>query len=252
MWLNRFPVFAATCIFVFSLVLVQCGDAPAYILPDSGQTSCYTGLGYEAPCPALGQPYHGQDGNYIGAQLAYQDNSDGTVTDLNTGLVWQQSDDQNMNRSSHGEAEAYCGSLELGSYSDWRLPTQHELLSVVNYGRSNPSIHTTYFPGCLSDGYWSNDSSDTYGNYWYVDFYYGDVGGVLGWGARGDPMYIRCVRGEPLSKSNFVMNDNGTVTDTVTGLIWQREALQNEYTWKQALSYCEALSLAGADRSEEH
>lgn len=68
----------------------RCNSALAYRLPDSGQTKCYDILGSEiVPCPAPGQSYYGQDGNYRGPQMAFEDNGDGTVTDLNTGLMWE-------------------------------------------------------------------------------------------------------------------------------------------------------------------
>ena len=43
------------------------------------------------------------------------------------------------------------------------------------------------------------------------------------------------------------MNDNGdgTVTDKVTGLMWQQETPKNKMTWEQAVSYCKGLNLAG-------
>jgi hypothetical protein len=40
--------------------------------------------------------------------------------------------------------------------------------------------------------------------------------------------------------------DNGdTVTDTVTGLEWQKATAPGTYTWQAALAYCEGLPLAG-------
>lgn len=60
-----------------------------YLLPDTGQTKCYDNY-QEIPCPNLGELFHGQDANYQGAQPAYRNNGDGTVTDLVTGLIWQQ------------------------------------------------------------------------------------------------------------------------------------------------------------------
>ena len=42
----------------------------------------------------------------------------------------------------------------------------------------------------------------------------------------------------------MIDNDDGTVTDKTTGLMWQQET-PDAMTWKQALSYCEKLSLAG-------
>ncbi len=38
---------------------------------------------------------------------------------------------------------------------------------------------------------------------------------------------------------------NGTVTDNVTGLMWQQEDDDIGRTWEEALTYCESLPLAG-------
>jgi len=35
---------------------------------------------------------------------------------------------------------------QFGRFSDWRIPTQRELHSLVHYGRFNSSINTWYFP----------------------------------------------------------------------------------------------------------
>lgn len=41
-------------------------------------------------------------------------------------------------------------------------------------------------------------------------------------------------------------NGNGTVTDSSTGLVWQ-QGEPGTKTWDNALTYCEGLSLGGAD-----
>jgi VWFA-related protein len=43
----------------------------------------------------------------------------------------------------------------------------------------------------------------------------------------------------------YVNNGDGTVTDTATGLMWQQADDGQARTWQNALSYCEALDLAG-------
>ncbi len=40
---------------------------------------------------------------------------------------------------------------------DWRLPTRRELLSIVHYGASSPTIDTVYFPNTQGSYYWSSD-----------------------------------------------------------------------------------------------
>jgi hypothetical protein len=44
---------------------------------------------------------------------------------------------------------------------------------------------------------------------------------------------------------NFVDNGNKTVTDNATGLMWQKEDDNIKRTWTEAVSYCDALILAG-------
>ncbi|NWF65785.1 MAG: DUF1566 domain-containing protein [Chloroflexi bacterium] len=251
---DRFPSFVAA---IFALVILgQCNYVTAYILPDTGQTQCYNDVGRVISCPAPGERFYGQDGNYTGPQPAYQDNGDGTVPDLNTGLVWQRGDDQND--TGYGfkwqDAVNYCSALDLGGKSDWRLPSQFELRSLVRYGNEQPAINTVYFPHVHWRIYWSNTpigSSPDAVQWWTVNF---------GSGADGLNTntfdfnyllpYVRCVRGESLRQGNYADNHNGTVIDLDTGLVWQQGDAQNDqggHSWETALAYCEDLTLGGWD-----
>jgi hypothetical protein len=65
---------------------------------------------------------------------AYVDSGGGTVTDVATGLVWQQGDSgAAMNWE---EALARCDELTVANCDDWRLPNVKELQSVLDYTRS--------------------------------------------------------------------------------------------------------------------
>ena len=44
---------------------------------------------------------------------------------------------------------------------------------------------------------------------------------------------------------SYIDNQDGTVTDTSTGLMWQKETTPVKYTWQNALQYCESLEFAG-------
>jgi len=87
--------------------------------------------------PDEGQPFYGQDAQYITNEPSYTDNGDGTISDLATGLIWQQSDSKKAMSWEDALAWAQQKNKEnyLG-YSDWRLPNAKELQSIVDYSRS--------------------------------------------------------------------------------------------------------------------
>ena len=77
----------------------------------------------------------------------------------------------------------YKGLIKSGK-SDWRLPNLQELISIVNYGNSSPTIDPTFFPNTQPDNYWSATTyAGAVGYAWSVYFssgnvdYYGKNGG---------------------------------------------------------------------------
>ena len=116
--------------------------------------------------------------------------SSGVVTDNRSGLMWQQGTSDGGLPWDAGVG--YCDGLNLGGYSDWRLPKLIELLSIADFTRSGPAIDTTSaFPGTPSDRFWtSTPYVGKPGWVWHVDF--GD-----GWSSGFDMGYsawARCVR----------------------------------------------------------
>ena len=91
----------------------------------------------------------------------YTDNADGTVTDLRTGLIWQQSDD-GVARSWQGAID-YCSALSLAEKSDWRLPTIKELFSISDLTRLSPSADPVFSVSDVYNGeYWSSTTDASY------------------------------------------------------------------------------------------
>ncbi len=220
-------------------------------LPDTGITKCYNGTSV-IPCPALGQPFYGQDAQYSSNPMSYTDHGNGTVTDNVTGLVWQQcSAGLSGSACSSGtatgmtwdDAIAYCEDLNLAGHTDWRLPVEYALQSIVDYGRYNPAIDTTVFPGTKSWGYWSSSrDASWFRKAWLVGFHYGYVFNY----SSTLTYHVRCVRGEMTPPPSFTDNGDGTVADNETGLVWQQQDDGVSRNWKQGLAYCQDLDLGGA------
>jgi hypothetical protein len=122
------------------------------------------------------------------------------VTDNTTGLQWQDDDaviDDDVNWTA---AIDYCENvLDLGGYSDWRLPNRNELLSIIDYSQSGAAIDPE-FVNRTWNKYWSSTTSvGNADNAWYVDFYYGSSR----YYNKDYDFYVRCVRGGQVNTSTF-------------------------------------------------
>lgn len=82
-------------------------------------------------------------------------------------------------------AANYCG------YSDWRMPSEEDLSSIVDFGRVNPSINPI-FSHTQSIRYWSASPNDYFNNgAWGVYFSNGDSHSFNG---KSADYYVRAVR----------------------------------------------------------
>ena len=73
---------------------------------------------------------------YTGTEPACLDNSNGTNTDLNAGLIWLQDPGEKM---TYTEASAGTDSIFFAGYGDWRLSTVKELYSLIDFTGTEPS-----------------------------------------------------------------------------------------------------------------
>jgi len=223
------------------LAWVDTDDTSIVLLPDTGIELCYDDT-QETECPVPGEPFYGQDAQYVSYPMSYTVNYDGTVTDNVTRLMWQQG--TYYDRMVWDDAKCYCEDLELAGHTDWRLPDEYELQGIVHYGHRGPAIDTAYFPGTdpsSYSSYWS--SSDKAQSSWYAWIVNFHSGGVTTW-EKNKFSWVRCVRGDQ-REASFNDNGDGTVTDNVTRLMWQQEIDPEFRTWEDALSYCEDLELVG-------
>ncbi len=180
------------------------------LLPATGQMTCWDSGGFVVPCAGTGH-----DGEIqAGAALSYVDNGDGTITDVNTGLMWEKlSDDGSIHDlddrytwSAAFEVKvALLNATAFAGHTDWRVPNQKELFSILDLETLFPSLSPAFNNGCTSgctvatcsctalpSFFWSSTStaSDT-ALAWAVTF---DDGSVAN-GFKGSAQSVRAVRG---------------------------------------------------------
>lgn len=127
-------------------------------------------------------------------QLVWEIKSaDGGLRDRNHRYAWSGADVTHNGGDAGGTTEtAWCSdslngkgcttenyvaavnAAHLCGASDWRLPTQRELLSLIHAGKLNPAVDAAFLPNTLNDVYWS---ANTYARIpafaWGVHFGYG-------------------------------------------------------------------------------
>gem|GEM_PF-1069092 len=233
-----------------------CDEAAASrLIPDTNQTQSYTDTFGEDSDYTINPPSYTKldaDGN----DLPDSATDWAMVRDNVTGLIWEVKTDDG---SIHDKDDCYhwqdaeavfvadLNANNFGGYSDWRLPTIKELSSIINSGTCNPAVNTDYFPNTVSLPYWSSNTNVNNTDYaWDVHYYHGTVASEdKSYGSYG--FHVRAVRGRQTGPlDHLVVNGDGTVTDTLTGLMWQ-QVTASARNWESAISYCEGLSLAGYD-----
>lgn len=253
-----------------------------YLLVASGQTTLYNNDGDVINSILTGEAFYGQDANYLkGESMSYTNNSNGTVTDNNTGLIWEEV--PVPDGLTWDEAVEYCDNLELAGHDDWRMPNIKELFSISDFSSGWPYLNTNYFT--LATGEVGKDEQ-----YWSSNKYVGTtveggdnsafgVNHVTGHiksypagsameGGEGTPpdtgedtppaggesgppsgnplaKHVRAVRGDTYGTNDYTDNLDGTITDSSTGLMWAQADNEGGINWEDALILAENSDLSG-------
>jgi hypothetical protein len=193
-----------------------------------------------------------------GPNTASYTTANGMVHDNVTCLDWQQV--TSTTTYTVTDAIAYCATVTLGGFSDWRVPTRVEMSSIMDWTRSPATdaaftsasgFHKTgsnwiltvkqIGAGAGKDFAWSFNMGD------------GIVSNAL---SAATLSRVRCVRGNgtgegfsdpavpPANQYTAISTDE--VQDNYTKLIWQRDgAASGLITWDVAVQYCATLTLGG-------
>lgn len=255
----------------------------------TGQTRAWDTYGREIPVKGSGQ-----DGEYqrgaMPPEPRFQDNNDGSVLDKLTGLTWLRNADpfgevawEDGLQRARALASGAHGLNDSSRAGDWRMPNLRELLSMIDYGTSDPIIPAGHpFENVRSAIYWTSTSltpAPFLG--WMMTLGIGPTVFDLKaspsrvWPVRGDARILKTGQkecwdakgavvpcqgagqdgelqaGVASPPDRFVDNLDGTVTDTVTDLVWLKNGDPfGLRTWDQSLALCNSLAAGAAGLSD--
>ncbi|MEM7180473.1 MAG: DUF1566 domain-containing protein [Spirochaetota bacterium] len=267
-------------VFRFSLIRSQ-------PILDTGQKQCFNDeifysqfeCGYKENLD-----FPGEDANFAGIPIArkYLKKAfakfplDKTVFDSKSNIYWQAcTEGMGGEECRSGEpekvtwqkAKASCKALNqknkgLGyaGLKTWRLPEVTELFMLADRNYAKPAIDQVFFPNTFRYFYWTaTTAAYSSKDAWAINFSNGKTNYVNPKkdtdSLKTNEYMLRCVASPPPPKQKLQDNLDGTVTDTVTDLTWQK-CLPGQYgseckgyiipfNWQAALEYCAELRLAG-------
>lgn len=241
-----------------------------YPIVDTNQTEFYSNDAVIDE-PSEGESFYGQDASYEGNQPSYTDNSDGTITDNVTGLMWQQDPGEKLDWCEAATGLDEFNEDALGGYSDWRIPTIKELYSLVEFSGYTGTSSDTSNPYCDTDFFvftYGDDageprfidsqilSSTIYDSGTIADgatvFGYNFADGRIKGYELSKDFYCYHVRGNTsYGQNTFVDNSDDTITDESTNLMWMQndsgyyEAGPDEdgtLDWEEALDWAQEMN----------
>ncbi len=190
------------------------------------------------------------------------------VRDDVTGLYWEGKTDDgglrdkdnlytNQDNGAPTDASGYVAAVNATSlcgFTDWRMPTALELMSLNHYGRTDgaPYVDPTWFPNTLPAYYWTGESRDATKK-WRVGH---DAERFDDFSDKATSSWpVRLVRGSManVSGGRFTYSTlsyggdgaNNVVNDKLTGLQWRR-CLEGQ-TWTGATCVGAAVTFSHRD-----
>jgi len=248
----------------------------SYKIIDTGQSNCYNSNGSTTSCTNSGQ-----DAAYRGNQPSFTNNGDATITDNVSGLIWQQSPDTDgdgtvgpSDKLSQSDAISYCSNLVLANQTDWRLPDIKTMYSLINFNGEDVSNYsgsdTSSLTPFIDTDYFGFAYGDTSAGERIIDVQYVTTTNTVSTIMTGnDGVYgvnmadgrikgyefalngsentftVQCVRGdETYAENSFSDNNDDTISDSTTTLMWEKNDSQTTMDWDTAISHCEDSTTA--------
>ncbi len=245
----------------------------SYLIVDTAQNTYWNNT-TEIPAPKEGEAFYGQDAQNTINTPSYKNNGNGTITDNVTGLMWTQTPDLNKDGTINSsdkltlsKATSGASDVNIGDYTDWRLPTIKELYSLINFNGidgklddstgAKPFIDTNYFKFGYGDTSADERNIDAqfatqtvyvdkifigFQTMFGVNFADGRIKGygttVSISGITESKFYVYYVRGnKSYGVNDFKDNKDKTVSDLATKLMWSKDDSGTGMNWEESLKW---------------
>ena len=180
------------------------------------------------------------------------------VVDYATGLIWQQNG--SANSMTFGQTPDYIkhlNAVRYAGYSDWRLPTLEEAMSLLESTRRNGSLYIDTVFDTTQQWIWTSDKDNAV-RVWYVFF---SNGSCYRHEVFNIPYFVRAVRSGWQSKEQMVEKTEPGDLDSLPPFPLRRERRDNlseadvkamlrqnnfycgEYEWSNAYSNLQGKGL---------
>lgn len=186
--------------------------------------------------------------NPVGSGLpnpaSYDTSMNGVVGDNVTNLMWDLNAKTLRTKYSLFNAAGECKIAGTLGFTDWRLPTRIELITILDFTATQGQRLSKEFAASATPEtpLWTTTRRiDNPGLAWTVDF--GGWTNIAGTNVELD-LNARCVRNSrprSCTKARFVAAQAGWIRDTLTKLEW-RGAIDAKKTWDEAASLCGTLN----------
>ena len=191
---------------------------------------------------------------------ALTDNENGTISDARSGLMWMKNDTwlelgRLITWHEGIEYSRKMNEQKFASHNNWRFPTCSEARTLFDWEASNIDVQGTeihldpIFPSGCGFSTWT---SETRGAKAAMGFdYRSEYEFWLAKENEGFPSGLRLVRkigtkSEIPDEERFIDNKDGTVTDTVAGLMWKASdsylELDKWVSWQEAKMWLEEIN----------
>ena len=248
-----------------NIEIVRVENPDFTIVKRTGQKNVFDIKGQEVMDRSIKDDGYYQTGT---AQSFIRDDTKEVVTDVVTGLMWQDDSEAktvlkpsitpvayelgnisgDYSNTSGDTLTTYCANLTLGGFDDWRMPTRAELVGLNDYSRLDPAINPEFKN--VGEDYCSSTLYAESNEVVWCNMAYPGCQAIYN---KDENVNIRCVREEIEKPKSLVANlnrNNGVVTDNNTGLQWQDDYSDNGnqikmLNWLDAIEYCESLPLEG-------